>query len=266
MGAVQVGQAEALLAQGVVPDLLIGASAGSVNAAYLAADPTLRGAAALRGLWMGTSRRQVFPFSPVTATLGLLGRRDHTVDNQALTRWLEQHLPYRQIEEARLGLTVTATDLRSGDAAFFSQGSLIPALLASCAMPGVFPPVVIGGRVLVDGGLAADAPIGRAITLGATRVYVLRTLPPDLPERSTGAAQLLLRALGVTFGAARRREIESWADRCDIYLVPAPSTPAISPFSFRCGGALMDAAAWLTTTWLRGARPVKSASGPILRP
>ncbi|MCU4186092.1 patatin-like phospholipase family protein [Acidiferrimicrobium sp. IK] len=256
MGAIQVGQAEALVAAGHAPDLLIGTSAGSLNAAWLAADPTPRGVASLRRLWLEVRRNQIFPFRPVAAGLGLLGRRDHLVPNTALTRWLSAHLPYRRLEEARLPITVTATDLDTGDPVYFSSGDAIPALVASCAVPGVFPPVALGGRTLVDGGLAADAPIEVAMEAGADRIFVLPTLGPTPPGRPRGAGDVLLRSVNLMLGNARDSEIGPWADRVDIFVVPAPWVPGVSPFSFSHGLQLMTEARARTEAWLPAARPV----------
>lgn len=260
MGAVQVGQAEALLAAGIEPDLLIGASAGSLNAAWLAADPTFRGAEVLRRLWLTTPRRSVFPIHPLTIAMGLAGRRDHTVTNEALAHWLEHHLPYQQIDEARLPLTITATDLRSGEPVFLTRGALVPALLASCALPGVYPPVSIHDHVLVDGGVAADAPIRRAVAQGADRIYVLPTLPAGPFARPQGAVELLLRTVGLMLGAARNTGIEAWAQVCELYVLPAPSVPKASPFSFRHTEELMDGARELTAAWLPDAVPTNAGS------
>lgn len=260
MGALQAGQAEALLRHGLAPDLLIGASAGALNAAWLAADPTLDGVADLQRRWLSTSRRQVFPISPLGLARGLTGRRDHVVSPQALTAWLERQLPYRRIEEARLPLVVTATDAGTGSPVFRQRGSLIPALVASCAMPGVFPPVRDGDRLLVDGGMVADAPVGRAVALGATRVFVLRTLAPDSHGQAVGAVPTVLRALGVMFGATRAKDIARWADRCEIYLLPVPSLPGTSPFSFKAGARLVAEAREVTAAWWPSARPEAPAS------
>jgi NTE family protein len=256
LGSVQVGQIEALLAAGQAPDLIVGTSAGSLNAAWMAADPTRRGAAVLRDLWLQVTRREIFPFSPVTVALGVLGRRDHTVSDRSFRRWLADTLPYRRIEEARIPLIVTATDLATGRAEFLRRGDLLPALVASCAVPGIFPPVQIDGRVLVDGGLAADAPIGPVAAAGADRIYVLPTLGPADPGRPRGAADVALRSLGVMLGNARETEIGGWADRHQVFVAPAPSTAGVSPFSFRHGRRLMDEARRLTDAWLPTARPV----------
>ena len=262
LGAIQVGQIDALMAAGQRPDVVIGTSAGSLNAAWIAADPTRRGAAVLRDLWLKVTRREIFPLSPVTAALGVLGRRDHTVSDRSFRRWLADTLPCRRIEEARIPLIITATDLATGRARFLSRGDLLPALVASCAVPGIFPPVEIDGRVLVDGGMAADAPIGPLAEAGAERIYVLPTFGPIGPGRPRGAGDVALRSLGMMLGNARETEIGAWANRHQVFVLPVPSTAGVSPFSFRHGRRLMDEAAQLTEAWLPTARPVEGTAGP----
>jgi NTE family protein len=265
LGSVQAGQAEALLVAGHVPDLVIGTSAGSLNAAWLAADPSPLGVAQLRERWLGVRRREIFPFSAWRLALGLAGRRDHTVSNRSLGRWLEAQMPYRRLEEARIPLTVTATDLRTGDAVFLSRGDLISALLASCAMPGVYPPVRVNGRLLVDGGLVADAPVRVAVEAGADRVFVLPTTPEAALGSPRGVGDLVLQSVGMMLAQSRRAELRAWMHRCEIYVVPAPAVGGVSPFSFKHGQVLMDRARDLTTAWLPGARPLAPASLDAIR-
>src|SRR5450631_3357172 len=140
LGAVQVGMAEALLETGIRPDLIIGSSAGSLNGAWLARHPGPEGAARLRDLWLTVRRRDVFPLSP-GMLLGLAGRRDHLVSSKALERWLITNALFSRIEQATIPLHIMATDLMSGAAVRLSSGDVVAALLASSAIPGVFPPV-----------------------------------------------------------------------------------------------------------------------------
>jgi len=261
LGAVQAGQAQALLERGLGPDLIFGASAGSLNGTWLAHDPTLSGVAALRELWLTVRRREIFPFSPLTLTAGLVGRRDHTVSSGPMTRWLESHVPFQRLEQAGLPLVVTATDLASGQPVYLSRGPLVPALMASSAMPGVFPPVELEGRLLVDGGMAADTPVGVAVEAGADRVYVLPTTGPGTFGRPRGASDVILRSIRVMLGTASAAEIGAWTSRVDIYVVAAPFLPGSSPFSFKHTGLLMEAGRSAAREWLRTARPVKSGAG-----
>jgi len=264
LGSIQAGQIDALMAAGQAPDIVVGTSAGALNAAWMAADPTRRGAAALGELWLSVGRRQIFPMSVPTMVLGLLGRRDHLVSDRALRAWLEATLSYRRIEEARIPLIVTATDLDDGRAVFLRRGDLLPALLASCALPGVFPPVEIDGKVLVDGGMAADAPIGVLAEAGVDRIYVLPTLGPIGSGRPHSAGDVALRTLGLMLGNAREAEVGTWAAEREVFVLPAPSSAGISPFSFKHGVRLIEESRALTTSWLVTARPV--AARPTVSP
>jgi NTE family protein len=260
-----VGQAEALIGAGIVPDLMVGTSAGSLNAAWLVTEPTPDGVAQLRSQWLEVRRRDVFPFTLRSVALGLLGHRDHTVGSAALERWIVRHLRYARLQDAPIPLTVTATDLDTGEAVYLTQGPTVPALLASCAVPGVFAPQVIDGRTLVDGGMSADAPIGQAVRGGADRVYVLPTLGAMATGRPSTVGDVVLRSISVVLGNARSGEIEAWTDRCEVFILPAPSVPGVSPFSFDHSLELMDKARALTEAWLPTARPLPDLTDAVAR-
>jgi NTE family protein len=256
LGAVQVGMADALIEAGIQPDLIVGTSAGALNGAWLAARPGPDGAAELRELWLKVRRREIFPFSPLKIMLGLFGRRDHLVSAKRLTAWLAVRAPLSRLEQARVPLHVMTTDLATGAAVMLSSGDAIDSLLASAAIPGIFPPVQIGGRLLVDGGIAADTPITQAVLLGADIVYVLPTVGIQAGARPTRAPAIALQALAHLLGHASDNEIAANADRCTLYVIPALATRDISPFDFTHGRELMDAALISTRAWLTTAQPV----------
>jgi NTE family protein len=268
-GAVQVGQLEALVHAGLAPDLLFGTSAGSLNALWMATFPDAGGVASLRDLWLGVKREEIFPFRPWTVIAGLAGMRDHTVSRGAFTRWLRTHAPLAHLEDTSVPLTVTATDLDTGEPVYMREGEAVPALLASTALPGVFPPVELGGRWLVDGGLVANTPIDQAVAAGADRVYILPTIgeaPGDgndkgteRPARRGGALDVLLRSSALVLGHAADTDIAAWAGRCEVFVLPAPSVAGLSPFSFKAGARLMAEARDGASRWLPTARPVPAA-------
>src|SRR5258708_23320413 len=90
---------------------------------------------------------------------------------------------------------ISATGVRGGGLFDFPPGPAVPALLASTAIPGVFPPVTIGSRTLVDGGIASHTPIAAAIELGAKRIYVLPVSYTWLNHEPTHALGMALHAL-----------------------------------------------------------------------
>src|ERR1700736_632803 len=149
LGAIQVGMLRTLLSHGVRPDFVVGSSVGAINASYFAAAPNLDGVAALERIWSGLRRSDVFPLTLVSA-LGLLMHPGNLVDPVGLGRLIEPNLPYRCLEEEYLPLHIMATN-QQGQPVRLSSGPAVEAILASTAIPGVFPPVEIGGEALMGG-------------------------------------------------------------------------------------------------------------------
>ena len=261
-GAAQVGMARALMEAGHYPDLLYGTSAGALNASWLATDPTLDGIESLGLMWAAVRRRDVFPLRPWTALKGLAGLNDHLVSHDPFAKWLQATTRLRRLEEGLLPLSVVATDLETGDEVLLESGPAVPALLASSAMPGVFPPVIIGDRWLVDGSIASDAPIGPAVRAGASRVWVLPSVPVVPMARPKSALDVLLRSASITLARHNASIVATWCTRCELYVVPAPLVPGVSPFSFDKTSELMEAAYRLATSWLGQARPVEAFTPP----
>ena len=255
-GAAQVGMAKALIEAGHHPDRLYGTSAGALNAAWLAADPTLEGLEALSRLWTVVRRRDVFPLSAPVAIAGFVGRKDHLVSPRALTKWLRGAVLVRRLEDSVLPLTVVTTDLETGEEVLLEEGPAVPALLASSAMPGVFPPVRIGKRWLIDGSVVSDTPVGPAVRAGADRVFVLPSVPDVPMARPRSALNVLLRSTSISLARHNVDAVATWCGRCRLYLVPAPLVPGVSPFSFDRSRELIEAGYRLTSGWVHGARPV----------
>ncbi len=131
------------------------------------------GAGGLADLWSRLRQKDVFLAGPMRLGLAFLSRRRHLVDPGALRSLLERNLPVRRLERTAVPVYVVATEVTSGEEVPLSKGDLRTALLASTVIPGGFPPVRIGRRWLMDGGVADSTPISRAVELGAGRVNVL---------------------------------------------------------------------------------------------
>jgi NTE family protein len=171
LGAIQVGMLGAAFEVGLVPDLLVGCSVGALHAAVLAADPSLKGVAVLERVWRGVDVASLFPTG--RSVLGLLTSRGLALrSDTALRRLVESALPFRRFEDAPVPLHVVATSLRTGRERWFDRGPVIEPILASAALPAVFPPVEIDGELLVDGGVVDNVPVSRAVAVGAERVVV----------------------------------------------------------------------------------------------
>jgi NTE family protein len=172
LGAIQVGMMRAVLERGIVPDALVGCSVGAINGAALAGDPTINGVRRLEEVWASLQDDVICPAGRLSSIRLLATRSSSLQSNEGLRRLLETWLPYRTFEDAQLPLHVVACSLETGHDRWFSSGPVIEPILASAALPGVFPPVEIDGELLIDGGVVDNVPLARAVGLGARRIYV----------------------------------------------------------------------------------------------
>lgn len=261
LGAVQVGMLQALAGQGVAPDLLVGTSVGAINAAWVAGDPRPESLEELGRLWLAMRFGRVFPVRPQTALRGLLARGDHLVEAAGLEELLAEHLPFTRLERAALPLHVVATELLTGRETLLSEGPAVPALLASCAIPGIYPPVRLGGKVYVDGGVSANTPVSHAVELGADVVYVLPTgYACALPRPPSGAIGMALHALTIMLQQQLIRDVERNEGRAEIHVMPPLCPLNVFPGDFSRSADLIDRSRTATAHWLRaGPRPEDQA-------
>lgn len=173
LGAHQVGMLRALAEAGISPDLVVGTSIGAVNGALVAADPN--GAAARLGeLWRSEVLQQAFSENLWERAIRLVRSGTHLHSIEPLRRMLTDTLPATEFADLAVPFQCVAASIERATASWFAEGPLVPAVLASCAVPGLLPPVEVGGEHHFDGGLVNSIPVGRAVQLGATSVYVLQ--------------------------------------------------------------------------------------------
>jgi NTE family protein len=141
-GAVQAGMLRALTDAGITPQLLVGTSAGALNAVAFASDPTPQGVERLTLAWHRARRADVFPVALHRIALGAIGRRDHVMSSRGLQKLISRVVEIDRFEDAAVPVHVVATDLQTGEPVVISRGNVMPALLASTAIPGLFPPIV----------------------------------------------------------------------------------------------------------------------------
>ncbi len=265
LGAVQVGMLKALSRQGIVADFVVGASAGAINGAYYAADPDEAGIARLERIWRGLRRADIFPLSLAGSLSWLLGRRDYLATPAPLRALIESELPYRQLQQARLPCHVVATDVLDGTEVVLSSGDAVPALLASTAIPVIFPTVVIAERHLMDGGVAGNTPISTALHLGATRVVVLPTgVPCTLEKPPRGAFAIAVHALNLLAMRQLRSDVERYSEHCELIVIPSLCPLAVHAYDFSHTGELIDRAEAATRLWLRGGLDSRDALTTLL--
>ena len=221
LGAVQVGMLKALAEHGIKPDLIVGASVGAINGAYVAARPDVGGIKELERLWLTTKRRDIFPMSARTITR-LLIRRDFLLSSDGLLDLIRSNLPYRRLEEAPVPIHVVTTDFLSGATIVKSTGPAAEAVVASCAIPAAFPTMHLDGRHLADGGIASNTPITVAAGLGATRIIVLPTGHAcALRTPPYGAIASALQGLSLLVAGQIVKELEALPQTVMFHVVPS---------------------------------------------
>jgi len=195
-GVAHLGVLKVLERQRIPIDLVVGTSIGAlVGAAFasgLSLDAGIR--LAIRTQWSDLTD---FTFP----RMGLNeGRR--------LERFIRAAVENRGFEDMKMPLGVVTTDVESGDEVVFTSGPLVKAILASCSLPGVFNPVRIGDRLLIDGGVRTTVPVGPARRLGAERVIAVDVGSRLRKRRVTNVIQVITQAfqikgseLGISQGA-----------------------------------------------------------------
>ena len=249
-GAVQVGMLREIMAAGATVDFVVGASAGAINAAWFSRDPTPGGVAELESLWRAVKRADIMPVS-LRGFWNVLRRADYLFDGKALRALFERRLGAYGFADARMPLHIVATDALTGAEVVMSQGDVVDALMASTAIPGVFPCVRLGDRELVDGGVANNTPISTAVRLGARRVIVLPTgYACALIQRPRGAASQAMNALNHLVTRQLIVDIERYADKVEIVVAPSLCPLDVSSYDYSRCGELIERAADQTRLWL----------------
>ena len=256
LGAVQVGMLKALAQARIAPDFVVGASVGAINGACYAASPDAAGVERLENIWRRLRGADVFPFSLLDTALCLLGRRSHLARPHRLKALVESELPFGRLENARIPCHVVATDALNGVEVVLSSGNAAAALLASAAIPAVFPPVVVVGRALIDGGIASNTPIAAAYALGARRIVVLPTgTPCALSAPPRGVIASGLHALNLLSMRQLLADIDRFADGCELRVVPPLCPLGVSTYDFSRTPELIERAHAATRAWLEGPPP-----------
>lgn len=233
LGAAEVGMVRALTDAGIVPDLVVGTSVGAINGAVIAADPKDDVADRLTELWTSKATRELFATS-VPRQFGRLVKRGHAHSPDPLRRLLAP-LDGLTFEDLKVPFQCCAASIERAAEQWFSTGPLLPAVLASSAVPGLLPPVKIGAEHYLDGGLVNSIPVGRAVELGARVVYVLQV---GRIERPLTAPVRPWEVANVAFEISRRHRFASdmaaLPEDVEVHLLPTGNdTGTMSPLAYR---------------------------------
>ena len=249
LAAYQVGVLDALTTAGMQPDRLIGVSAGAMNAALFAWSNG--GVQPLERIWATVRRRDLLRVHPGRLALALAGKRRSFLDNRHGVAFLRKHLGARRIEHAPIPLSIIATDLGTGRPFILESGDVVSAIVASSALPGVFPPVEIDGHTLIDGGVVADVPLDVAADLGMASVIVI-TVPPLAPTPAPHhPLAVVLRSSTWGVEAHGRTIVARPPD--GLRVVEIPTLPSsVTTFAVGSAAATIEDAREYTERWLRG--------------
>lgn len=233
LGANEVGMLQALLKAGIVPDLIVGTSVGALNGVAIAAQPDLETVGNLRQAWMDLGKEKVFSSALGGAGNLMRNKGIYLHNNSNLKKLIERLLPVENFEELKVPFQCVAASIERAAEHWFSRGPLVPAILASSAVPGLLPPVRIDGEHFYDGGVVNSIPIERALQLGATELYILHV---GRIEQPLSPPTNLFQVANVAFEIGRRhrfaKDMASLPEGVAGHVLPTgEEDPATSPLS-----------------------------------
>ena len=259
LGASQVGMVRALAEAAVRPDLVVGTSIGAVNGAFIAADPSVEGAERLTEVWQEVVREGVHWERPVRKAAKIARNPTHLLTHAPLATLLDRYLPVTEFGDLTVPFQCVAAQIEECRAVWFDAGPIRPAVLASCSVPGLFPPVEIAGKHYFDGGLVHSIPVGRAVALGAREIYVLQV---GRVEQQLSVPRAPWDVASVAFEISRRHryveEIAHVPDSVALHVLPSGSAtaPTVSLAQARRAkvASRIDAAYGASAAYLAGDR------------
>jgi NTE family protein len=227
-GAAQAGMLAELFEQGFTCDAIIGVSAGACNALYLGADPTAEGADRLCEVWRSLEVADVFPTTKRAQITGLIGQRSGVARQENFRRQLAEHLPFADIAECIIPVHIGTVDVHTGEEVWFSQGPALDVLVASAALPGVFPPVVIDGRTLYDGGVVHVVPVTKALELNPLGLVALDVTKPAPTAPIASHFTTLRRGIDHTREALRQAQLAAVPSHLPLAVIRGSDSPFVS--------------------------------------
>ena len=240
-GAVQIGMLAELVERGIRADRVYGASVGAINGAAYASNPTPEGIERMADIWRRLKGDDIFPRSALDGPWLFLQKRPAVHANKGLRTIIEAGIDFEQIEDAAIPFELVTTSLTDGRERWIAHGNAVEAILASSAIPSIFPPVTINGDVLVDGGVVNIVPISRALAAGCTRIFVLLCGPlhyyPRQPKRPAEAA---LTAFFVAIHARFVRELTTIPPGVEVVVFSGGGEPSAQYRDFSGTAAMIE--------------------------
>jgi NTE family protein len=178
------------------------------------------------GSILGAAYASGAPLARIMATCRTLKFRDIAswklsrlglTSNHRLADLIETVFESWRFEDLQIPMAVVATNLNSGEPVIFTQGNMVDPIRASCAFPGIFEPVEIGTRWLVDGGLTAPVPTQAARLLGARLVVGVSV---GFQDGHRGAPTNIFQVVSRAVCAAQKHQHELWERHADLVIRP----------------------------------------------
>jgi NTE family protein len=239
LGASQVGMLRALLERGITPDLIVGTSIGAWNGLWLAAHPDLKSLDKLERVWKSITIFELFGGNVISFVTNRATKRPYLVTNEGMMRIYQRateigDLVDATFEQLPIPLKVTASNLTRGETAIFDHGPVAPAVLASSAIPGLFPPLVIDGEQYVDGGLLDNGGVSVAVEAGAKQIYVLSVMTAGTQAEPVATlTDLIVRGLHLVAANHVHSAIRHYANRADFIVIEDNTAERSSALDFR---------------------------------
>jgi NTE family protein len=243
LGAVQVGMLQALAEQDIAPAVVAGTSVGSLNGAVVALDPT-SAANRLSHLWLRITREQVFPGGLLAQMRSLQHTKTHLFPSTGLAAVIADFLGAdTTFADLTLPFAAVAMDIATARPHVMREGPLVPTLLASAAIPGIFPPVQLGALQLYDGGLVANVPMRQALDMGARSLVVLDcNFPGHVPAPPATMAEVLFYTAMVAIRSQAVFEAPLVAADVPVVYLHGPEPHPVSPLDFHHTSTLIESA------------------------
>jgi NTE family protein len=262
LGAVQVGMLKALVEHGIYPDLILGCSVGALNGASFAQDPTPARMEEIEAVWTSADGKELMPrqwLSPARA-LTRRGEAIHPLDG--LRQLVERSITAPTFEALAIPFQCVATDVIEATEHWFDSGPLVEPILASSAMPAIFPTVEVDGRRFFDGAAVNDVPVRRAAELGARTIFAMEVGPLSRPwAEPKKPADSIMEAYWIARRYRFKRDVEDLPDRVALHLLPHGDPPILKFHDFSQSellirNAYVATSAYLTETY--GSAPIST--------